>query len=408
METLNKTYQYMFALLRSSIWGTDRFPIEPAEDIAWEELYQELRNQTVNRLVADVLCPMDTPVSQQCLKETSVGLLSWHKLMNVQQHLKGVLDQGGIPFVVLKGAAACINYPKPTYRSMGDIDVMVQPDRYQEALELLAANGYTLGKREGDRHKELSRNGVEIELHRYYSLFAQKEAFELLDGLIIENIPNAIQAQIEGYDFPMLPPCENGLVFLEHIDHHLQGGIGLRQIIDWMMFVDRHVTDAMWEHQLGPRTEAIGLHTMAVVVTHMCQMYLGLRDDIEWCKGADEELCRQLMDIILERGNFGRKDRSHNNVSVVLHSMSGVTNTFRMLQYRGKINWQALRRYPWLKPFAWVYQICRYIRRGFMLDRPIRSLFKRAHSTASQREVFDKLGATRQGEGVHTPTGKRY
>ena len=43
-----------------------------------------------------------------------------------------------------------------------------------------------------------------------------------------------------------------------------------------------------------------GLKELAVCVTRMCQMYLGLTDkDINWCNSADEMVCHNLMDYIV-------------------------------------------------------------------------------------------------------------
>ncbi|MBR2902736.1 MAG: nucleotidyltransferase family protein [Clostridia bacterium] len=404
---MDKTLLQMLALLRSSLWGTERYPLEVYADINWEDLYKELKDQTVNRLVADILCSLNTPVSNQCLQDTTRGMMGWHKIMKEQQNLYELLSSNNIPFVVLKGAVACINYPKPYYRSMGDIDIIVDPADFKHTSEVLENNGYELCL-SGSRHISFSHNGIEIEVHRYYSLKTDKAQFELLEGLIQKGIPTATEAHIEGYKFPMLSTCENGLVFLEHIDHHLQDGIGLRHIVDWMMYVDRHVTDTMWKNMLGPYTERLGLKTMAVVVTRMCQMYLGLSEDIEWCKDADPELCTDLMNVILARGNFGRKAKDANAISHVLHSTSNVFGTFRMLQYRGTVNWKLLETHSYLKPFAWLYQICRYIHKGFKVKNPIRSLIKKAKSTSEERRIFDKLGATKKSDGIETPDGKQY
>ena len=104
----------------------------------------------------------------------------------------------------------------------------------------------------------------------------------------------------------MFPPLENGLVLLEHINQHLEEGLGLRQILDWALYVDKALDDDAWEYTFAPVVRRLGLERLAITVTRMCQLYLGLRSDITWCASADEKVCDSLMNYIMEQGNFGR------------------------------------------------------------------------------------------------------
>ena len=408
MQLLTNTQLQVFALLRSSIWGVDRFPVQVFEGIDWEAVYKELKDQTVNKLVADVLCPMNTQVSQKCLMDTTYGMSLWHTYMREQQTLHTIFIENDIAYTILKGASAAINYPKPCYRSMGDIDVLVNPIQFDNAVQILSLNGYNVKKNNSSRHAEVFHNGLEIEIHKCYSMFSDRETFIFFENELLEGLNKVTPVQVDGYRFNMLGPCENGLVFLEHIDHHLQGGIGLRQIIDWMLYVDKHVTDAFWQNILEPKIRKTGLKTLAITVTRMCQMYLGLREDITWCNGADDQLATELISIILARGNFGHKEGSANRIATVLHSTSGVKGTFRLLQYRGEMLWPALKKHPWLRPFAWMYQLCRYIREGLKVKNPLKSFAKQARETSKQKELFEKLGATKKSDGIETLQGKRF
>ena len=167
--------------------------------------------------------------------------------------------------------------------------------------------------------------------------------------------------------FPMLPPKENGLVLLAHIAHHLREGLGLRQIIDWMLYVDRELDDSAWESSFRTAAEQTGLAVLAITVTEMCRMYLGLSDRITWCKNADKELCTMLMNSLLSSGNFGKKRGTGLKVESTVSRLK--RRGFRYLQQAGEHNWNAYHKHRWLKPFAWIYQIGRYARQGFQAKR---------------------------------------
>ena len=83
---------------------------------------------------------------------------------------------------------------------------------------------------------EFFKNGVSVEIHRFFASLNDPNHAKLLDDQIIENINSS----------HVLPDKVNGLVLLEHISQHLESGLGLRQIIDWMMFVNQCLPDEYW------------------------------------------------------------------------------------------------------------------------------------------------------------------
>jgi len=204
---------------------------------------------------------------------------------------------------------------------------------------------------------------------------------------------------LEGYYFSALPKKENGLVLMEHINSHMESGLGFRQILDWMLYVDRNVDDAFWFRELEPVLREVRLDKLAVTVTRMCQLWLGLRTDITWCAGADEDLCRQLMEYILCQGNFGRKTEHGSNLAAgVVHASRNPFALLKILQRRGCINWKAAERYPFLKPFAWLYQLVRYIRLGLSSKHPWKLLTGAISQSDSRALFLEELGVSRMAE----------
>lgn len=64
----------------------------------------------------------------------------------------------------------------------------------------------------------------------------------------------------------------------------------------------------------------------------------------------------------MANGNFGRKRESRGtkveNVSAELKSKG----RFRYLQSTGEITWTALKKHPWLRPFAWIIRVADSLR----------------------------------------------
>ena len=378
MEIMDQHIPEMLALLRGSIWQQ---PYTPAVQVDYDAMWRELKLHTIQNLCVDLLAAADPANQMRYLASGAKNCAAWYRLMGVQQTITHVLDKAEIPCAVLKGAAADLAYPQPLNRSMGDIDLLVKPTDFDRAMALLLDNGCLLHDVRNPRHTELRMNGVQIELHRHFAVLSDAKRASHLDRMLFDSLDRVQLQEIEGYHFYSLPPLENGLVLLEHINSHMASGLGLRQIIDWMLYVQQALDDDAWFGEFQAVAQTVHLEKLAVTVTRMCQMYLGLREDISWCRFADRKLCQRLMEHIIGQGNFGNKlDRRSHGAVKVLNALRSDGNFFRLLQRHGCYNWKALQKHPWLRPFAWLYQLCRYIRKalsGGRITRTFQGIFQK-------------------------------
>ena len=357
---MNQTEAILLQAIRGSLWKSDiAFP----EDTDWDAVLEEAEKQAVLSIACTV-APKDV---QRRWSNKTAGLTAHYiRILHAEKRMTELLKKNGIPTVILKGTAAAVYFPVPSLRTMGDIDLIVPPERFEQAKELFIQEQYDVKEDPTYlRHVELEKDGISFELHRFF----HDDGVDVnVDPYINDGMRRAETGIVDGVAFPMLPRLENGLVLLAHIAHHLYGEIGIRQIIDWMMFVNRELDDAFWESSFMEAARGAGLDTLACVATKMCQMYLGLPKRIHWCENADTGLCETLMDNILSAGNFGSKRGSGRKIGMVTTQFRR-KGTLRYLQQAGMRNWSAYRRHKWLKPFAWFYQICRYGRQGIRAKR---------------------------------------
>lgn len=300
-----------------------------------------------------------------------------------------------IPYVVLKGTAAAAYYPEPMRRTLGDIDLMVRPEDFSKAYRALSDAGYkTQDPVEGtDRHVHFRQNQVTIELHRRFATLQTREQEALLDKWINDAIPNAVIAHACQFTFPMLPDQLNGLVILTHINQHLEEGLGIRQIVDWLMYVKHSLPDEAWP-DFKNKTDQLGLTKLAKVCARLGQKYLKMNEEMTWCRDVQDSTIDAFIEYIFACGNFGHKDAANNTVVMVMSHGRGVKGFFKNLQKQGTANWKRLERTPWLKPFAWAYQLGRYVRWGLKTSR-IRDFRKNMSASRKRNRLMDELGATR-------------
>lgn len=377
---MNKEQSVLLSLVKQSQFG----PSEAIsfDDVDLDSLYKEALQQSVLGLIASEI-PSDIITVK--LQEAQVWAQTCHiRYCLAQDALKKILDNAGIPFVILKGNASAISYKVPFKRTMGDIDFIVPLDRFDEAVAVLKSADYIFDH-ETERHISFKKDDTNFELHKRFSHEVNIEDY-ILSGL---NNPDSVN--IDGHDFLMLPKLANGLVLLDHFRGHLKVSVGLRHVVDWMMFVYRNLDDDFWNSKFSSVAKEKGMDTLAITVTRMCQIYLGLPETITWCSGADESACSELIEIILVSGNFGRKHGKGRSVESVSTHIK-IHGLFPWLQRTGEQKWEAYKKHHWLKPFCWLYISFRCAKEGFTSGRNRKQLKDDLKRSNNRYELLKKLG----------------
>lgn len=353
---INVNQQALLELLKASLFGIQ--PCFP-ENVNWDAVLQEAKDQTVVGIAAPAVPEEQAkkwhiPVTQNKMR--------FFQILDEQSNLVKLFQNAGIPLAILKGCTAAMYYPIPLQRTMGDIDFIVPPDRFDDARNLMINNGYEFDHDQGDdREYTYCKGDIILELHHRYSDVGWD-----IDPLIMEGMTHPIMSELYGKEFPTLPAEINGLVLLDHIRHHLRWGLGIRQIIDWMMFLHSFPGDDVWNNRFALLVRKMGLERFAATVTKMCRLWFGLPDEITWCDYVDEDLVQELLEIVFQFGNFGRKNWKEE------HQVEAVTvnirkeGLFHYLQAVGKLKWKACQKHKILRPFAWLYQILYYTGKGFI------------------------------------------
>ena len=370
-------------------------------DGLWPAVRAELVAQSVIGYPANAIEDLELSPADQAeyLALAGKNLWGWYRLMKAQDSVLTEFRQANIPVAVLKGAAAAANYTQPKSRSMGDIDLIVPPDHFDRAFALLERLGW-----ENDAPLEINPRHAgfqkadcpEIELHRYFSTCTDKRQADFLDQAIYDAIPRVEWTDVEGFSVPVLPPLENGLVLLAHVNQHLGSGLGLRQILDWQMFVEAYLTDELWEHEFQHAAQRIGMEKLAITATWLCRTHLGLQTSARWFDGADAQLADDLLRYIMHRGNMGRKvKRSTQATRIVMHSFRSPAALVRYLYTGGRSHWAPARKHAWLAPAACIYQIGHVIRKGLARNTSMGELVNDARRAQQEIDLLKRLEVTR-------------
>ena len=206
----------------------------------------------------------------------------------------------------------------------------------------------------------------------------------MADRYAADVIEKAVETHVQGNKMMFPSPFHHGLVLLLHtISHMTGGGIGLRQLCDWLVF-EKSLSERefleLFEHPL----KDIGLWNFAKVMTKIGVLYFGT--DRSWCIDADDEVCRGLLEDILSGGNFGTKDNTRGSQAKLIQNR--VTKSVQGSVLKNglvSINEKAKRDYPFcrenalLRPVGWTAVAGQYVarvlsgKRNNVFDRKIMS-----------------------------------
>lgn len=367
----------------------------------WPDIKKELELHAVLPLISKVKMNPTLPDEEKVYlaKRVAMNIRNFNELMKAQSDILYIFKNNNIHAAVLKGAAAGQYYLEPELRTYGDIDIIVSPDDFKKAFELLCDAGYKNILSDIRLTEFMTQNGSELELHFHFSRGLNKKQNDLFDGYLYDSFTNIKEIMINKYIVPVFPTVENGLILLGHIYQHIGSGLGLRQIIDWMLFVRNNLTVELWNNEFQNKAESIGLDYLAKTVTKMCQKYLGLDSNISWCKDVDDKLVDDLMIYILNNGNFGRKkvviSSSIDSIksASAIHGLKSPIVAFKFLTNAGKYHMEK----DGLKPnklYAWLYQI-RHLFLKFINSKDKRGIFNGIKSGTKDNNLIKRLRTNR-------------
>lgn len=314
---MNKTEQQLFALLRSGLWGS---PVDAdlfSDIVDWEAMLKMAAMQTVTGIVYDGIdkLPVDKqppiPLMRK-LYQTVMRIEQSHELLNKQlAKIVSKLQMEGINPVLLKGQGVAQNYPNPLRRQCGDIDLYVGKENCEKAVEILLGTGASpenKTKKKSPKHESFYLRGVTIELHflveKLHNPFANAE-FQRWTQKHLRG--NELQTwNLNGVNISLPPVNFNALYIFNHAYHHfIAGGIGLRQLCDWAIYLyifHGHID----RQELMKDLKALGLLKPWQVFGCIVVEKLGLaKEDFPFYTEKYKGDSQQVLSRILQTGNFG-------------------------------------------------------------------------------------------------------
>ena len=283
--------------------------------------------------------------------------------------LREALDREGVPFLVIKGAACRSMYPNPDLRPSSDEDLLVMDADLHRAETILEGLGYARCREEAEDsvHTWYNQN-LHVELHR--RLLPENK----LRGLDLQKrfsrcFEHKMAFHLEGKTLWTLGPEDHLLyLILHYYKHFLSGGVGIRQLCDIVLFVDRYGMEIdrerLWQDLRQLRLDVFFQNLLDIGVRH-----LGMEAELLPAPGElGEADSAALLRDILDAGVFGGStmERRHSGNITIQAAKSGKKKSVLSAVFPSadslKGRYPYLRRHPWLLPAAWFSRGVTYLR----------------------------------------------
>lgn len=368
---MNNIEKQLFCLLRLALWEAkdeSTLPILTASE--WNDVFELAKEQCVAEIILDGINRLEPEARPpQALVMKWLGRMMMMERRNLQlnlvvEKLFGKLHRMNLTPVLMKGQALAQNYPNPLHRTCGDIDVYFKHrpdcDKAVEWTRSIAGKGVEGNDSPWERkHFAFFVNGTEIELHYQMCRFENKQLQRRLQEIIDDEFQrcSAYHVMIGAVEIETVPPTLAVLHQLMHITRHLlEAGVGLRQICDLALYMNRHleeievgrVKEYLHDLQLEKVAEALG----SLMVGCM-----GL-DEAKWPFGINNHHLDFLIREIFDGGNFGHRRTAYQAQT------HGVRRKWNSMRYF----WQRCLLYRHLLPKE---------ARGYFLSKLTTNLFSR-------------------------------
>ena len=346
---MNTLRQGILTLIKSAILDKEH----PLPDgFLLEEAFPILKkHQLIPIAYAGALkCGIDNtlPIMQEMFKIYYKLLIRINHQFKEFRRISKAFDENQIDYLPLKGLTINKLFPKPEYRCMGDLDIMIRMEQYEKIIPIMQSLGFE-HKHESDHELVWFTKNCYVELHKRLIPSYNKDYYAFYgDGFTLASISEGTRYELSSND-------EFIYLFTHFAKHYRDGGIGCRHIID--LWVYRRACPDLDETYISNQLKELQLYDF---YKNICQLIRVWFEDASY-----DERTAFIENYIFESGSWGTL-LNHNLSYAVKHSKKHEDIT----EYKKKEKWEVLfpnmdqmkkiypflPKAPFLLPIFWVHR----------------------------------------------------
>jgi len=366
-DNLSYDEQCLLKLINSALTNNCVAVFEKSPD--WTAVFKLAKSHAVCSLLYDVLedrTDLPEELKKAFTSESRKTVLQSYRLLLLSKAVVGLIEEMGIPVLVLKGTCVSALYPVPELRKSGDVDVLIlKPERIDDVCARLADFGFTLKPEQHSKHHVgmNSPDNIEIEIHTMFGdPFDSKGINQYISDVTAHCADSIVTEEVIGVSLPRLDDAHQAFSLLLHMLHHfLRAGFGLKLLCDWVVFWN-HIYNKETEEAYLKLTEDSGVKNFSDIVTKACVRYLGLKYENVRFMLTDSEIdgtdVEAFMREVFDAEEFGKSDK---NRMVALRGTS-IFDYVREFHHQTCLNFPKASKVFIFLPGLWTATLWRFLR----------------------------------------------
>lgn len=343
---MNKVQKDLICLLKNSIMCKN----ETVEDIDFDKVEDLAVNHVCLSLAYDGAVKAGLTPPEKWKRHIMFVISNNFKNMNVQAKMTALLDKNNIKYAILKGITVSKNYPEPTYRPLGDVDILVDECNYEKAIECLTEGEKLI--EESLRHKfhyHFTHKGVNVEVHKHMTEYTNDEYGDFLNQYLKNALERTVKGEYDIFEFSMLEEKYQMVSLVLHTQRHFaEHKTTLRMLCDFAMYA-KTIDEKKWTEEVYPALKMLGLTKFSSALVKMCEKYFGT-EFLYKVENVEDSVIEELLEEVLNDG-VNEVYISTEKVGVC-NKLKGIWNA---IGSNAKKQFKVLDKHPYLLPLFYVY-----------------------------------------------------
>lgn len=286
------------------------------------------------------------------------------------------LSEKGIETCILKGESVSRFYHTPIARISGDFDILINPKKLDLCLEVLRENGFDTGEIVYESHQVECVHPVIGLVEIHIMMYGKRTEDVCFNNEVKYKEPYINIEAEDGTIYQTLGITDNFMYLLLHfMKHFLSSGVGIRQLLDVLLYVKNNYSLIDWEYANTAITN-LGFKKMFDCMIAIGIKYFMFPKDLIAVKSVDETLVGKIFDDMMLGGVFGHNDATRQGFyEIYLNERCKKIKNKSYENYKSKrkltrlfpneefmsVNFPYVTKSKLLLPIAWIHRIIKGI-----------------------------------------------
>ena len=288
----------------------------------------------------------NSPSMQELFMLTCGNVAASERQMYSVKELFSAFDEAEIDYLPLKGTLLKNYYPKPEMRSMGDADILIKTQQYDEIKKIMNNLGYTENV-ESDHELIWNKQNIYIELHKRLIPSYNKDYYAYYgDGWQLAKQKN-------GTCYSMTNEDNMIYLFTHFAKHYRDAGIGIKHITDLWVFRKKHPD--LDENYIKNELKALQLYDFYVNIMNTLSVWFE--------NGEADKKTDFITETVFSSGIYGKQiNHIYSEALKISKSTKNIKSKklFSLIFAPYKTmaqKYPLLKKAPFLLPVFWIYRL---------------------------------------------------